>query len=96
MKLRYSLQELQDLFQCSRQTIGRMEKDGRLHRLYGVPGVFYRSSDVLALCEYKEPEHGPLEWEQVQNELKQLREENKTLRKRLENVLIAASGGETV
>lgn len=83
MKLCYSSEELQKLFQCSRQTISRMENDGRLHRLYGLPGTFYRAADVLALCEYEEPAHGPLEWEKLESENKALSEENRALKEKL-------------
>ena len=83
MKLCYSSEELQELFQCSRQTICRMENDGRLHRLYGLPGTFYRAADVLALCEYEEPAHGPLEWEKLESENKALSEENRALKEKL-------------
>lgn len=83
MKLCYSSEELQQLFQCSRQTICRMENDGRLHRLYGLPGTFYRAADVLALCEYEEPAHGPLEWEKLESENKALSEENRALKEKL-------------
>ena len=83
MKLCYSSEELQKLFQCSRQTICRMENDGRLHRLYGIPGTFYRAVDVLALCEYEEPAHGPLEWEKIENKIKALSEENRALKEKL-------------
>lgn len=83
MKLCYSSEELQELFHCSRQTICRMENDGRLHRLYGLPGTFYRAVDVLALCEYEEPAHGPLEWEKLESENKALSEENRALKEKL-------------
>lgn len=83
MKLCYSSEELQKLFHCSRQTISRMENDGRLHRLYGIPGTFYRAADVLALCEYEEPTHGPLEWEKLESENKALSEENRALKEKL-------------
>lgn len=83
MKLCYSSEELQKLFHCSRQTISRMENDGRLHRLYGLPGTFYRAADVLALCEYEEPAHGPLEWEKLESENKALSEENRALKEKL-------------
>lgn len=83
MKLCYSSEELQKLFHCSRQTISRMENDGRLHRLYGIPGTFYRAADVLALCEYEEPAHGPLEWEKIENKIKALSEENRALKEKL-------------
>ena len=83
MKLCYSSEELQSLFHCSRQTISRMESDGRLKRLYGIPGTFYRAAEVLALCEYKEPVHGPLEWEKLEDENKALSEENKALKEKL-------------
>lgn len=83
MKLLYSSEELQALFQCSRSTIQRMESDGRLHRLYSVPGCFYRASDVLALCEYKEPPHGPLEWKRLVETNKALSDENRALKEKL-------------
>lgn len=83
MKLCYSSEELQELFKCSRQTICRMENDGRLHRLYGIPGTFYRAEDVLTLCEYKEPVHGPLEWEKLEDKNKALSEENRALKEKL-------------
>lgn len=86
MKLCYSSEELQKLFQCSRQTISRMENDGRLHRLYGLPGTFYRAADVLALCEYEEPAHGPLEWEKLESENKALSEENRALKEKLSRI----------
>ncbi|MFV0616845.1 hypothetical protein ACE418_02910 [Megasphaera sp. WILCCON 0056] len=86
MKLLYSSEELQELFRCSRQTISRMENDGRLKRLYNVPGTFYRAADVLALCEYKEPAHGPLEWERLKSENKALSEENRALREKLSRI----------
>lgn len=86
MKLCYSSEELQKLFQCSRQTICRMENDGRLHRLYGLPGTFYRAADVLALCEYEEPAHGPLEWEKMTDENKALSEENRALKEKLSRI----------
>jgi len=47
-----------------------MESDGRLKRLYGLPGTFYRAADVLALCEYEEPAHGPLEWERLEGKIR--------------------------
>lgn len=83
MKLCYSSEELQELFKCSRQTICRMENDGRLKRLYGLPGTFYRAADVLALCEYEEPAHGPLEWGKLESENKALSEENRALKEKL-------------
>lgn len=86
MKLCYSSEELQELFHCSRQTIVRMENDGRLHRLYGLPGTFYRAADVLALCEYEEPAHGPLEWEHIEKENKALSEENRALKEKLSRI----------
>lgn len=86
MKLCYSSEELQELFKCSRQTICRMENDGRLKRLYGIPGTFYRAADVLALCEYEEPAHGPLEWEKLEDENKALSEENKALKEKLNRI----------
>ena len=86
MKLCYSSEELQELFRCSRQTISRMENDGRLHRLYGLPGTFYRAADVLALCEYEEPAHGPLEWEKLESENKALSEENRALKEKLSRI----------
>lgn len=86
MKLCYSSEELQELFQCSRQTICRMENDGRLHRLYGLPGTFYRAADVLALCEYEEPAHGPLEWEKLEDTNKALSEENRALKEKLSRI----------
>lgn len=86
MKLCYSSEELQELFKCSRQTICRMEGDGRLHRLYGLPGTFYRAVDVLALCEYEEPAHGPLEWEKLEDTNKALSEENRALKEKLSRI----------
>lgn len=86
MKLCYSSEELQSLFHCSRQTISRMESDGRLKRLYGIPGTFYRAADVLALCEYEELAHGPLEWEKLENENKALSEENRALKEKLSRI----------
>lgn len=86
MKLCYSSEELQKLFSCSRQTISRMESDGRLHRLYNVPGTFYRAADVLALCEYEEPAHGPLEWEKLEGENKALSEENRALKEKISHI----------
>lgn len=86
MKLCYSSEELQSLFHCSRQTISRMESDGRLKRLYGLPGTFYRAADVLALCEYEEPAHGPLEWEKLEDENKTLSEENRALKEKLSRI----------
>lgn len=86
MKLCYSSEELQELFHCSRQTICRMENDGRLKRLYGLPGTFYRAADVLALCEYEEPAHGPLEWENLENKNKALSEENRALKEKLNRI----------
>lgn len=83
MKLCYSSVELQEIFHCSRQTICRMEGDGRLKRLYGLPGTFYRAADVLALCEYEDPAHGPLEWEKMTDENKALSEENRALKEKL-------------
>lgn len=53
MKMCYSSEELQELFKCSRQTICRMESDGRLKRLYGLPGTFYRAADVLPFVNTK-------------------------------------------
>lgn len=86
MKLCYSSEELQELFKCSRQTICRMESDGRLKRLYGLPGTFYRAADVLALCEHEEPAHGPLEWERMTDENKALSEENRALKEKLSRI----------
>lgn len=86
MKLCYSSEELQKLFKCSRQTIVRMENDGRLKRLYGIPGTFYRAADVLALCEYEEPAHGPLEWEKLEDENKALLSENKALKEKISHI----------
>lgn len=86
MKLCYSSEELQELFKCSRQTICRMESDGRLKRLYGIPGTFYRAAEVLALCEYEELVHGPLEWEKLENENKALSEENRALKEKLSRI----------
>ena len=83
MKLCYSSAELQELFKCSRQTICRMESDGRLKRLYGLPGTFYRAADVLALCEYKEPPHGPMEWKRLTEKNKALSDENRALKEKL-------------
>ena len=83
MKLCYSSEELQELFNCSRQTICRMESDGRLKRLYGIPGTFYRAAEVLALCEYEEPAHWPLEWEKLEGKNKALSEENRALKEKL-------------
>ena len=95
MKMAYNTEELQKLFHYSRQTITRMEKDGRLHRLYGLPGVWYRASDVRELCEFEEPAHSDDEWEAVTGELLRLKDEVAELRRRLENVQIAACGGES-
>lgn len=86
MKLCYRSEELQELFHCSRQTICRMENDGRLKRLYGLPGTFYRAADVLALCEYEEPAHGPLEWEKLEDENKALLSENKALKEKISHI----------
>lgn len=86
MKLCYSSEELQELFKCSRQTICRMESDGRLKRLYGLPGTFYRAADVLALCEYEGPVHGPLEWEKLEDKNKALSEENRVLKEKLSRI----------
>lgn len=85
MKLCYSSEELQSLFHCSRQTISRMESDGRLKRLYGLPGTFYRAAE-LALCEYEEPAHGPLEWEKLEDTNKALSEENRALKEKLSRI----------
>ena len=95
MKLAYSTEELQKLFHYSRNTISRMEKDGRLHRLYGLPGVWYRAEDVLALCEFKEPKHSDEEYEALVDECIRLKTEISELRRRLESVQIAACGGES-
>lgn len=92
MKLCYSSEELQELFKCSRQTICRMESDGRLKRLYGLPGTFYRAADVLALCEYEEPAHGPLEWEKLEDKNKALSEENRALKEKLNRICEALKG----
>ena len=92
MKLCYSSEELQSLFHCSRQTISRMESDGRLKRLYGIPGTFYRAAEVLALCEYEEPAHGPLEWEKLEDENKALSEENRALIEKLRCICEALKG----
>lgn len=86
MKMCYSSEELQELFKCSRQTICRMESDGRLKRLYGLPGTFYRAADVLALCEYEEPAHGPLEWERLEGKNKALSAENRALKEKLNRI----------
>lgn len=86
MKMCYSSEELQELFKCSRQTICRMESDGRLKRLYGLPGTFYRAADVLALCEYEEPAHGPLEWEKLEDKNKALSEDNRALKEKLNRI----------
>lgn len=94
MKMAYSTEELQKLFHYSRNTISRMEKDGRLHRLYGLPGVWYRAEDVLALCEFKEPKHSDEEYEALVDECIRLKNEISELRRRLENVQIAACGGD--
>lgn len=94
MKLCYSSEELQELFQCSRQTICRMESDGRLKRLYGLPGTFYRAADVLALCEYEEPAHGPLEWEKLEDKNKALSDENRALKEKLSFIRKVVTGNE--
>ena len=94
MKLLYSSEELQSLFQCSRSTIQRMESDGRLHRLYSVPGCFYRAPDVLALCEYKEPPHGPLEWRRLVETNKALSDENRALKEKLSFIRKVVTGNE--
>lgn len=92
MKMLYSGEELQKLFGCSRSTIQRMENDGRLHRLYEIPGCFYRAAEVQALCQYEEPVHGPLEWAELQNENKALSEENKALKEKLSRICSTLSG----
>lgn len=92
MKMCYSSEELQELFKCSRQTICRMESDGRLKRLYGIPGTFYRAAEVLALCEYEEPAHGPLEWERLEGKNKALSEENRALKEKLSCICEALKG----
>ena len=92
MKMLYSAEELQKLFGCSRSTIQRMEGDGRLHRLYEIPGCFYRAAEVQALCQYEEPAHGPLEWAELENENKALSEENKALKEKLARICGVLSG----
>ena len=49
-------------------------------------GTFYRAADVLALCEYEEPAHGPLEWEHIEKENKALSEENRALKEKLSRI----------
>ena len=92
MKMLYSAEELQKLFGCSRSTIQRMENDGRLHRLYEIPGCFYRAAEVQALCQYEEPAHGPLEWSELEHENKALSDENKALREKLSRICSTLSG----
>ena len=93
MKMAYSTEELQSSSTTPGTPSAGWRKTAGFHRLYGLPGVWYRAEDVLDLCEFKEPKHSDEEYEALVDECIRLKNEISELR-RLENVQIAACGGD--
>lgn len=95
-KLVYSKKELAEMFGCSELSIWRMEQDRRLKRLHNLPGCMYRAKEVLQLLEVGEGVDplSPFERRRLEHQVKNLREENKVLRRRLSQISAMALGEE--
>lgn len=56
----FSKAELAARWNCSKQSVENMEKDGILHRLHALPGVKYSAKEVHELEGLKESERDPM------------------------------------
>lgn len=93
-KLAYSREDLMKLFQCGPTSIWRMEQDGRIKKLHGVPGCMYRAKEVHELLElgFDDKKHSPFEWRRLEQENKALQAEIAALKVRLARISAMALG----
>ena len=74
----FSVQDLSERWGYHENTIRRMEEDGRLHRLTGLPSVRYSAKEVLQLESVGLDAKPMSAWER-----RQLQEENKELKAKI-------------
>ena len=85
----FSKAELAARWNCSKQSVENMEKDGILHRLHALPGVKYSGQEILALEGFKPEERTPLspfERRRLMNELSA-----KNIKARLQRIAMLAA-----
>lgn len=90
----FSKAELAARWNCSKQSVENMEKDGILHRLHALPGVKYSSQEILALEGFKPEERTPLspfERRRLMNELAVKNKELAALKARLQRIAMLAA-----
>ena len=78
-------------------TIRKMEAEGKLHRLPGLPGVKFSAAEVYQLESIGPEAKGLTAWERRQKdeEIRGLKEQVQELQGRLARVMLAAQGGAT-
>ena len=76
-------------------TIRKMEAEGKLHRLPGMPGVKYSAKEVYQLESIGPEAKGLTAWERRQKdeEIRNLREQVNDLQARLVKIMAMAQGG---
>jgi len=91
----FSPQQLAERWGYHENTIRRMEEDGRLHRLTGLPMVRYSAKEVLQLESIGLEAKGLTAWERKQKDdrIKELETQVEELQRRLTMVVMTAQGG---
>ena len=89
----YSVQDLAERWGISQASVRNMELDGKLHRVPDIPGIRFTAMEVTRLESIGVEAEAMSAWERrrLQDEIKELREENENLRQRLlqaQNVLM--------
>lgn len=93
MQTLYGVQELADRWGLNAQSVRKMEQEGKLHRVPGVPGVKYPVAEVFQLesAGLDAQALSVFERKRLTEEIRELKAENENLRQRLlqaQNVLM--------
>ena len=94
MQTLYSPNELAERWGYALNTIRKMEAEGKLHRLPGLPGVKYSAAEVYQLESIGPEAQGLTAWERRQKDdrIKELEELVEDLQGRLAKIVLMAQG----
>ena len=94
MQTLYSPNELAERWGYALNTIRKMEAEGKLHRLPGLPGVKFSAAEVYQLESIGPEAKGLTAWERRQKdeEIRNLREQVNDLQARLTKIMAMAQG----
>ena len=93
----FGVAELSERWRIDRQSIRKLEQMGKLHRLPDLPGVKYSAAEVFKLESVGLDAKGMTAWErrQMQEEIKDLRQQVQDLTSRLLKAQQVLQGGVT-